>query len=61
VTEQEVVSEPAYIVCEADPTGAGDAFDAAIIYGYLKKQPLKEVLESANAVGALKVARMGAM
>jgi len=31
VTEQEVVSEPAYIVREVDPTGAGDAFDAAIV------------------------------
>jgi sugar/nucleoside kinase (ribokinase family) len=61
VTEQEVVSEPAYIVREVDPTGAGDAFDAAIIYGYLKKQPLKEILEFANAVGALKVTRMGPM
>ncbi|MEM2088132.1 MAG: sugar kinase [Thermoproteota archaeon] len=61
VTEQEVVSEPAYIVQEVDSTGAGDAFDAAVIYSYLKKQPLKETLEFANAVGALKVTRMGPM
>lgn len=61
VTEQEVVSESAYRVQEVDPTGAGDAFDAAVVYGYLKKWSLKEILRFANAVGALKVTRMGPM
>lgn len=61
ITKQEHIFEPAYIVSEVDPTGAGDAFDAAVIYGYLKKWPLKKVLEFANAVGALKVTKMGPM
>lgn len=61
MTGQEVVFEPAFIVPEVDPTGAGDAFDAAVIYSYLKNQSLRETLEFANAAGALKVTRMGPM
>jgi sugar/nucleoside kinase (ribokinase family) len=61
LTKQKVVSESAYSVQEVDPTGAGDAFDAAVIYSHLKKNPLKETLRFANAVGALKVTRMGPM
>lgn len=61
VTKQETVFEPAYLVQEVDPTGAGDAFDAAVIHSYLRKRTLRETLEFANAVGALKVTRMGPM
>ncbi|MBO3831802.1 MAG: sugar kinase [Candidatus Brockarchaeota archaeon] len=61
ISRQETVFEPAYIVPEVDPTGAGDAFDAAAVYGYLKKWGLREILEFANAAGALKVTRMGPM
>jgi len=61
VSRQETVFEPAYIVPEIDPTGAGDAFDAAVVYGYLKNRGLRETLELANAVGALKVTKMGPM
>ncbi|MEM3957515.1 MAG: sugar kinase [Thermoproteota archaeon] len=61
ISRQETVFEPAYIVPEVDPTGAGDAFDAAAIYGYLKNWRLRELLEFANAAGALKVTRMGPM
>ncbi|MEM3648642.1 MAG: sugar kinase [Thermoproteota archaeon] len=61
ISSQEAVFEPAYIVPEVDPTGAGDAFDAAAVYGYLKKQGLRGILEFANAAGALKVTRMGPM
>lgn len=61
ITRQEQVFEPAYTVNEVDPTGAGDAFDAAVIYGYLKKRALREILKFSNAVGALKVTRMGPM
>jgi len=56
-----VFFEPAYIVPEVDPTGAGDAFDAAVVYGYLNKRGLREILELANAAGALKVTRIGPM
>lgn len=43
-----------------DTTGAGDAFNAAFIYGYLKKWALEDAGIFANAVGALKVTKMGA-
>ena len=42
-----------------DPTGAGDAFNAAFTYGYLKKIDIKNTLKLANAVGALTVRRFG--
>jgi len=58
---QDIIFEPAFIVPEVDPTGAGDAFDAAVVYSYLKNRSLRETLELANAVGALKVTRMGPM
>lgn len=61
ISEQETVFEPTYMVPEVDPTGAGDAFDAAAVYGYLKKRGLRGLLEFANAAGALKVTRMGPM
>lgn len=36
ITRQRYVFRPAYEVKEADPTGAGDAFDAAVLRGYEK-------------------------
>ena len=42
-----------------DPTGAGDAFNAAFTYGYLKKIDIRNTLKLANAVGALTVKRVG--
>jgi sugar/nucleoside kinase (ribokinase family) len=41
-------------------TGAGDAFDAAFIYGWLRKWPVEETLRFANGAGAMAVARPGA-
>jgi sugar/nucleoside kinase (ribokinase family) len=55
------VLEAGYHVQELDPTGAGDAYDAAIILGYLRKWKLQNMLEFANAVGAMKVTRFGPM
>lgn len=44
-----------------DPTGAGDAFNAAFVYKHLKgKESLKEKARFANAVGALSVIKLGA-
>ena len=37
VTKRDVIFEPAFKVKEVDPTGAGDAYDAAFLYGILKK------------------------
>jgi len=51
---------PAFKVKTVDTTGAGDAYNAGFIYGYLKKWDLMKVGTFANAVGAIKVTRKGA-
>jgi sugar/nucleoside kinase (ribokinase family) len=43
-----------------DTTGAGDAFDAAFVYGILNGMPLEETGRLANAVGACTVSKIGA-
>lgn len=60
-SEDSVLNVPAFKVEEADPTGAGDMYDAAFIVGYLKKWPLIKIGEFANAVGAIKVTNFGPM
>jgi len=59
VTEGEVLFEPSFDVHEVDPTGAGDVYDAAFIYGLLKDWPLSRTLEFAGAAGAIKVTKFG--
>lgn len=44
-----------------DPTGAGDAFDAGFICGYLEKKNLFDCGILANACGALNTTRLGPM
>ncbi|WP_198002063.1 sugar kinase [Caldivirga maquilingensis] len=53
--------EYAFEVNEVDPTGAGDVFNAAFIYGYLKGWGINQILKFANAAAAIKVTRMGPM
>lgn len=43
-----------------DSTGAGDAFNAAFIYAYLKSHDIRIAGQFANLVGALSVTRYGA-
>ncbi len=43
-----------------DTTGAGDSFDAAVVYGTVKGWPRADVAALANAVGAVKVGKRGA-
>ncbi|MCP8308507.1 MAG: carbohydrate kinase family protein [archaeon] len=50
---------PSFKVPVIDTTGAGDSFNAAYIYGYLKKLPINHIGIIANAVGAIKVTRLG--
>lgn len=57
----EVYVARAFEVEEVDPTGAGDVFNAAFIYGYLKNWDMEKTLLFANAAGAIKVARQGPM
>jgi ribokinase len=43
-----------------DTTGAGDSFDAAIVYGMVKGWSRSDVATLANAIGAIKVGKRGA-
>ena len=52
---------PAFQVEEVDPTGAGDCFDAGIIYGLSQGWELSKCAQFANALGALTVSVQGAM
>jgi len=61
VTCDETVFEPAFKVSEVDPTGAGDVYDAAFVYGLLRDWPLRRTLEFAGAAGAIKVTKLGPM
>ena len=55
-----VLEAEAFRVEAVDPTGAGDAFNAAFIYALLRGRPLEEAATLANAVGALTTKRIGA-
>ncbi|MEM4879662.1 MAG: sugar kinase [Desulfurococcaceae archaeon] len=57
----ETYKAKAFEVEEVDPTGAGDVFNAAFIYGYLKKWNPEKILLFANAAGAIKVTKQGPM
>lgn len=56
----ERVCAPAWAVDAVDPTGAGDAFDAAFVVEWLAGRPLEEAARFANAVGALATTGLGA-
>ena len=51
---------PGFNVRAVDTTGAGDAFNAALVYGHLAGWPLEKAARFANIVGAVKVTKMGA-
>ena len=42
-----------------DPTGCGDAFRAALLYGLERDWPIERCVELGNRVGALKIASRG--
>ncbi|WP_201318829.1 sugar kinase [Paenibacillus sp. EPM92] len=52
---------PGFSVHCVDPTGAGDCFNAGVVYGYLQGWTWKETLRFANAVGALSTTALGPM
>lgn len=54
--EQQIEAFP---VAVRNTAGAGDAFSAACIYGYLRGFPLRQIGLLANAAGALTVAALG--
>lgn len=55
------VFAPAFKVAEVDPTGAGDAFGATFVAGWLQGLAPLDNLRRANAAGALAVGRKGPM
>ncbi|MCL4832742.1 MAG: hypothetical protein KJZ86_09885 [Caldilineaceae bacterium] len=51
---------PGYTVTVQDTSGAGDSFDAGIIYGYLHGWSPERTGRFANAIGAVTVSKLGA-
>lgn len=51
---------PAFVVNCVDTTGAGDVFHGAFCYSVLKRMPLGEALDFANALAALNCTALGA-
>jgi len=59
-SREEIIHQPAIKVAEiTDSIGAGDAFDAGVIYGMLKGFGMKETAQFASAVAALTLKGMG--
>ncbi len=54
------IEVPALSVKPMDTTGAGDAFNAGFIYGYLKGKSLEECGRLGNLVAALSIQKVGA-
>jgi fructokinase len=52
---------PAFKVKAVDTTGAGDAWNAGLLIGLLKDLDLRTCVAMANAVGAIKVTKRGAI
>jgi sugar/nucleoside kinase (ribokinase family) len=59
-TASKIENYPGFKVKVVDTTGAGDSFDAAIVYGTLRGLPQRDVATLANAVGAIKVGKKAA-
>ena len=55
---ERVTAPPVPVEC-IDPVGAGDSFDAGFLQAYVRKQKLRDCLESGNLAGALSVTRPG--
>jgi fructokinase len=60
VSAHERSEHPGFKVKVADTVGAGDAFTAALVHGYLRGTPLALINETANRVGAWVATQSGA-
>lgn len=56
----ELNEHPGFKVKVADTVGAGDAFTAALVHGYLRGTSLSQINETANRVGAWVASQSGA-
>lgn len=59
ITREETFKVPVFRVKAADTSGAGDAFDAGFLAGFLKGLPLEKAAMLGNAVAALKIMKVG--
>jgi len=59
VSADERNEHPGFKVKVADTVGAGDAFTAALVFGYLRGMPLPQINETANRVGAWVASQSG--
>lgn len=55
-----LIHQPAHRVDVIDTVGAGDTFNAGLAYGLSKNLPMDQVLDFANACGALATTKRGA-
>lgn len=60
VSPDECSEHPGFKVRVADTVGAGDAFTAALVQGYLRGSSLAQINETANRVGAWVASQQGA-
>jgi fructokinase len=60
VSADERSEHPGFKVKVSDTVGAGDAFTAALVHGYLRGTPLAQINETANRVGAWVASQPGA-
>jgi fructokinase len=60
VSVDQSTGHPGFKVKVADTVGAGDAFTAALVHGYLRGTPLAQINETANRVGAWVASQPGA-
>ncbi len=58
ILNNKLYSAPAHSVNCLDATGAGDAFNAAIIYCLIKKFPVKDMLNFSNIVSAYVISKL---
>ncbi|RLG92578.1 hypothetical protein DRO37_09175 [Candidatus Bathyarchaeota archaeon] len=57
---KKLIREYGITVDVVDPTGAGDAFNAGVIYGVIRGLDLEKVARLANIIGTLSTTRLGA-
>ncbi|MEM3763468.1 MAG: PfkB family carbohydrate kinase, partial [Desulfurococcaceae archaeon] len=57
---KDLIEIPSCRVSSVDPTGCGDAFNAGVIYGVLRKLDLSKAALIGNIMGAYKVLGLGA-